>query len=266
MGVNWDEVQKALVPLKDYEDCCRRFKQSFGYPFVVNTFNFTMPELVDYTQKLLGGDARGRYTEYLSKLTGIFSELDRTGVENLLDLKSRTQTREKLESFTYQSGVEALPIIMLLKYLIYWFIPGEKYLSGLVHADADPDRSKAIKVLSGLGIRTNLQLLQQGITPSGRRSLAESSELPGEVITELVNRADLSRLPWASKATISNILGAGYGSLSQLANADPKRLYTDFFAYGKSIGKNLKLGNEIENSYRIAKIVPVLVEEDQGVP
>ena len=90
--------------------------------------------------------------------------------------------------------------------------------------------------------------------------MAESSGLPETVITELVNRADLSRMPWASKATISNIIGAGYGSLAQLANADPEKLYADFFSYGESIGKNLKLGNEIENSYRIARIVPALVK------
>ncbi len=40
----------------------------------------------------------------------------------------------------------------------------------------------------------------------------------------------------------------------------PEQLQTDFFAYGKAIGKNLKLGNEIENSYRIAKIIPKLIE------
>jgi hypothetical protein len=39
------------------------------------------------------------------------------------------------------------------------------------------------------------------------------------------------------------------------------QLYTAFFSYGKSIGKNLKIGNEIENNYRIPKIVPVLVTE-----
>ena len=50
--------------------------------------------------------------------------------------------------------------------------------------------------------------------------------------------------------------------LSRLARADPEQLYADFFRYGKSIGKNLKLGNEIENSYRIAKIVPELVQDD----
>jgi hypothetical protein len=158
------------------------------------------------------------------------------------------------------SGLNPPDVILVLKYLIYWFFPGEKYLSGLVRAD--PATSQALKALAGLGVRTNLQLLQQGLTPLGRRSLAEQSGLPAETILDLVNRADLSRLPWASKATISNILGAGYGSLAQLVNAEPEKLYADFFRYGKSIGKNLKLGNEIENSYRIARIVPRLVQEE----
>ncbi len=126
----------------------------------------------------------------------------------------------------------------------------------------DPPTNAVLKQLGALGVRTNLQLLQQGITPAGRRLLAGMSGIPVQVILELVNRADFSRLPWASKATISNIIGAGYGSIEKLVNANPEWLYADFFAYGKSIGKNLKLGNEIENSYRIAKIVPVLVEEE----
>jgi hypothetical protein len=217
-----------------------------------------MPELAEYSQKLLGGDVRGRYLDYLSKLTSVFSELHQAGVENVLTLKAHVESRQHLESFTQQSGVDALDIITLLKYLIYWFIPGEKYLSGLVRAD--PDISQALQILAGLGVRTNLQLLQQGLTPQERKALAEASGLPEQVVLDLVNRADLSRLPWASKATISNLIGAGYSSLSQLANADPEKLYADFYNYGQSIGKNLKLGNEIENSYRIAKIVPQLVQ------
>jgi hypothetical protein len=147
----------------------------------------------------------------------------------------------------------------VLKYLVYWFIPGEKYLSGLVRND--PSISEAIKVLGGIGIKTNLQILQKGITPTGRRELSTASGLPEDRILEWVNRADFSRLPWASKATISNIIGAGYGSLAELASADPEQLYADFFRYGKAIGKNLKLGNEIENSYRIARIVPVIMKQ-----
>lgn len=90
--------------------------------------------------------------------------------------------------------------------------------------------------------------------------MASSRGLPEAEINELVNRADFSRMPWASKATISNIIGAGYGSIVKLANADPVELYQDFYRFGASIGKNLKLGNEIDNSYRIAKIMPLILE------
>ena len=258
MNINWDEIQKELSPIKDYEDCCSRYRISYGYPFVTQAFNCSMPELADYSQKLLGGDARGRYAEYLSRLTLIFAELHQAGVENVLDFTDRVNTRPKLESFVELSRLNPPDVILVLKYLVYWFFPGEKYLSGLV--PPGPGISQALQILAGLGVRTNLQLLQQGLTPLGRKSLAEQSGLPTETILDLVNRADLSRLPWASKATISNIIGAGYGSLSQLANAELEMLYADFHNYGKSIGKNLKLGNEIESSYRIARIVPQLVQ------
>jgi hypothetical protein len=260
MGINWHEMQKFIYPLKDYEDLCRRFRVSFGFSFVCAKFNFTLPQLIDYTHKLLLGDSRNRYIEYHTVLTEIMHQMDQAGVRNVLDLKDRTASQTLLKVFVEQNGISAPDTITVLKYMVYWFIPGEKYLSGLIQSD--PVILEAIKVLRESGVRTNLELLEKGITPSGRKSLAETSHLPETMISSLVNRADFSRLPWASKATISNIIGAGYRSLSQLANANPDRLYEDFFRYGKSIGKNLKYGNEIESSYRIAKIVPVLLKSD----
>jgi hypothetical protein len=259
MPVNWEKVKRALYPMKDYEDLCKRLQVSFSYPFVRETFNPAMPELVEYTRSGVGGDPRHRYDDYAAMLVDTFTELHQAGVKDLLELSAAVETREKLAAFAEQSGVEAHNVAAALKYLVYWFIPTEKYLGGLVRND--PAISAAIKRLRELGIRTNLDLLQRGITASGRKTLADESGLPEAVISELVNRADLSRMPWASKATISNIMGAGYGSLARLANADPERLSEDFFRHGKAIGKNLKYGNEIENSYRIAKIVPTLLEQ-----
>jgi hypothetical protein len=259
MPVNWDEIQRVISPIKDYDDLCHRLQVSFSYPFVHQIFNFTMPDLVRYTKKLLGGDAHGRYTGYESTLIKIINELHQAGVQNLVDLKEKVANRKQLEIFVEQSGVSAYDIATVLKYLIYWFIPPEKYLSGLVRTDSK--LTIAIKRLGEQGVRTNLQLLQAGITPAGCKSLVDSTGLSEASISELINRADFSRLPWASKATISNIIGAGYGRLSKLSNADPEQLYSDFFQYGKSIGKNLKLGNEIENNYRIAKIVPVIFQK-----
>ncbi len=261
MSINWNEVERALKPIKDYEDLIRRWQASFGYPFVRTTYNFNMPRLIEYTQRLLGGDSRGRYTGYCTWLTRSMTELQQAGVADLEDLMRRVGRRRLLESFSEESGVEADDIAAVLKYLIYWVVPMEKLLSGLIFAD--PGRLEVVHILRDIGVRTNLELLQRGKNQAGRKELAEESSLPEAAILEWVNRADLSRLPWASKATISNIMGAGYGSLEKLAMADPERLYADFFDYGKAIGKNLKFGNEIESSQRVAKIIPTVVQEDE---
>ena len=184
--------------------------------------------------------------------------IKRTGVLDILNLDREIDTCEQFENFTKQSGVNDSAVIAVLKSLTYWFIPSIKLLSGLV--DKDSTLNLTILVLRDLGIRTNLDMIQQGLTPEARKAIVAGSGLPEAEIDELVNRADFSRLPWASKATISNIIGAGYASLWKLANADPELLYKDFYQYGASIGKNLKLGNEIESSYRIAKIIPLIVK------
>ncbi len=257
--IQWDEVQKAIFPTKRYEDACHRLEVSLGYPFVREAYNFSLPELEDYTQRLLGGDGRGRYAVYNSQLIAIIKKLYQAGMNDVAGLKDRIASRALLELLVEQSGISASEIAMLLKYLLYWVIPTEKYLSSLVRDD--PSRWEAARLLGNAGIRMNLELLQAGITKAGRQSLAHQTGLQLGTIIDLVNRADFSRLPWASKATISNIIGAGYASLSQLASADLDILKADFFGYGRSIGKNLKLGNEIESSYRIAKIVPKILRE-----
>lgn len=262
MAIDWLAVNQALSPIKGYEDLRRRFQTSFRYPFVGEIFNFALPELAAYTTRLLGGDPRGRYSGYLSSLLSSLDRLQQAEVADIQDLVARVETPERFERFSEQSGISVTDLVAVLKYLIYWVIPGEKYLSGLVRED--PLFSQAIQALRAAGIRTNLELLQAGRTPAGRQTLAEASGLPAAVILDLVHRADFSRLPWASKATISNIIGSGCASLAQLASADPEQLYAAFFRYGQSIGKNLKLGNEIDNSYRIAQIVPVVVQGGSG--
>lgn len=72
--------------------------------------------------------------------------------------------------------------------------------------------------------------------------LAEWLSLPLEKVTEVVNRGDLSRLPWSSKATISNICGAGYGSIASLAGADHQKVFADYMDHGEKIGKKPQAG------------------------
>jgi hypothetical protein len=259
MPVDWKEMQREMFPTKDFAALSKRWQGAFGYEFVRQAYNFSMSEIADYTRRLLGGDPRQRYEAYCQQLVKTIDQLDRAGVVDLIELVGRVDTSQQFEVFVDQVKIEPKEVMVLLKYLVYWVIPTQKYLSGLVIKGSPIE--PAVKSLGNLGVRINLELLQQALTPADRNALAVESDLPVELVDELTHTADFSRMPWASKATISNIIRSGYGSITQLANADPEKLKQDFFSYGASIGKNLKFGNEIESSYRIAKIIPLVLVE-----
>lgn len=259
MGIDWAELSKVMYPIPTYEDMSKKWRDSIAYAFVRQAYNLSLPGLADYTARMLGEDARQRYTEWLVELTTAYAQLRQAGVKDVLDLLDKLDTREKYERFVAQNELDPKAPMRLLGFMVYWFIPARKYLQSLVKNDSAILGD--IKTLTTCGIRFNLDLLESGRTPEGRRSLAQDSGLSEAAVTSLVNRADFSRMPWASSATVSNIIGAGYSSILKLANADPQKLYADFFSYGESIGKDLRLGIEIDSSYRIAKIIPKVVVE-----
>ena len=259
MSVDWQEMQKEMFPIKDYAALSKRWQDAFSYEFVCKAYNFSMSEISDYTRRLLGGDPRQRYEAYCQQLVAMIDQLEKAEVEDIIDLVGRVDTSQQFEAFIDQVKIEPKEVMVLLKYLVYWVIPTKKYLSGLVIKGSPIE--PAVKTLGNLGIRTNLEMLQQGLTPADRNALAETSGLPVEQVDECTHTADFSRMPWTSKATISNIIRSGYGSITQLANADREKMVQDFLSYGASIGKNLKFGNEIESSYRIAKIIPLVLVE-----
>jgi hypothetical protein len=260
MSVDWRELSKILTPVKSYEVLIQGLTASFAYDFVRQAFNYSMPDLGEYTRRGLGSDPREAYRDSAARLIAGFEALDSAGIKGVLDLLARLDSRPRLEAFTETTKVEAAGVAGILKYLYYWFVPRKKPLASLMRDDMR--MRYAFKVLAGMGIRSSLELLAHGRSKALRKKLAEESHLPLELIQELVNRADLSRMPWASKATISNIIAAGYPSLASLVAAEPQKLYADYYAYGRSIGKNLKLGNEIENCHRIALTLPLILHPD----
>ena len=132
MSIDWHEMQKEMSPLKDYDDLRRRWQEAFAYPFVCKTYNFTMLEMAAYTQHLLGEDTRNRYTEYAQRLIETFNQLDQRGVGDNQDLIRQIGACEEFETFTERTSIGAKDLVAVLKYLVYWFIPSKKLLSGLV--------------------------------------------------------------------------------------------------------------------------------------
>jgi len=115
-------------------------------------------------------------------------------------------------------------------------------------------------ILKNQGVRNNLDILEKGGSLAGRKTLAAQTGLPLEFLTEMTNRADFTRMPYFHGKTINNFFGAGYSTLELLANAEPQKLLTDMMSYGRSIGKNLKLGMEVDSGRIIARVLPKIVE------
>ncbi len=259
MAIDWDELKKAMSPIPNYEDLARRWQEALKYEFVQRSYDFSMAEIEAYTARLLGGDTHGRYTKYCAWLSGTFRALGEKGVGGIFELFDRVMIRAAFEGFVQQSGLEAEAVMGALKYLVYWVIPDQKPVRELVKREEC--LIEAATTLRLMGVRWNLDLLERGTNARGRKALAAESGLDAGVVADLVNRADFSRLPWTSSATIANLIGSGYASLARVAEADFEQINADFYRYGAAIGKNLKIGNEIDNVWRIARILPRVVEE-----
>jgi hypothetical protein len=255
--IQWEEVQKALYPIHSFEDLSRHFEEAFSYAFVRSCFNFSIPELTAYTTRLLGEDTRQRYAQYLEFLTRALGRISAAEVPDVRALSERTRTRVEFSAFIAQTGLAPADVVGVLKFLVYWVVPAKKSLNELVKKGQGFD--PACAALRQAGVRCNLDLMELGRTPAARRQLALDSGLDEVVLADLVYRADYSRLPWTSLATINNLVYSGYASLGCLAEAPFERVSADFYRYGASIGKNLKLGNEIDNTHRIARLVPKVV-------
>jgi hypothetical protein len=258
MAIDWVELKKDLFPIPDYDDLSRRWNEAYAYAFVRRCFNFSMTGMAEYTRRLLGGDTKQRYNSWMEPIIRTFQRFAEAGIRDNLDLLDQVGTQERFEGFIALTGLEAREVISVLKYMAFWFIPMKKNLGSLVKND--PIVKEDIAKLRAFGIRSNLDLLEAGLTPEARQELAERSGVPVAGITSLVHRADFSRLPWTSTATISNYFGSGYGSLAKLANTDLEQVSDDFYRYGASIHKNFKFGSEIDNAHRVARLVPKVVE------
>lgn len=262
MTIDWDAIIRELSPIPSFEDMSRRMRGAFGYAFVREAYGFTMLALADYTTRLLGGDTRQRYTDYAAGLIATFRRLGAAGVPGVRALTEGIDTRPHFVALAQEAEIAPGALASALKFLIYWVVPMARPLRALARPTSEVQI--VIEPLRQAGLRTSLDALEAGRMPADRRALAARSGAPAALVDELVHRADFSRLPWTSAATISNYIGAGFATLEALAAAEPELASAQYHRYGASIGKNLKLGNEIENGHRIARLIPRVVETGQG--
>jgi hypothetical protein len=259
MTIDPIQLKKDLYPVPSYSDLIKRLQVSLSYSFVRKAYPHTMQEAQVYAKRLLGDDPRQRYGAWLVFLQKTFNTLGTAGVKDYQDLINRLSSEAELEALAQKLCLPTGDIVGVLKYLLYWILPGKKYLNQLVDPK-DTQKLANIAILKEHGIRFNLDILETGGSLAGRKKLTAQTGLPLEFITEMTHRADYSRMPWFHGKTINHFIGAGYPTLELLAKADPEKLTADVLRYGQSIGKNLKFGVEADSGGIIARVLPKVVE------
>ncbi len=105
-----------------------------------------------------------------------------------------------------------------------------------------------------------MDLLENGKNREGREKLSENTVMPEPVIFELVNRADMSRMPFSNRKTVKHLLACGYNSINQIAETDSVRFVGDMRLYFKSIDVRLSGFIDLEGISRWARTIPTVVE------
>ena len=80
--------------------------------------------------------------------------------------------------------------------------------------------------LIAVGVATTAALLKQGASRDGRKKLAASSDISDTLILKWVNHVDLFRIKGVATQYAELLEAAGVDSVPELAQRDPKNLYS----------------------------------------
>ncbi len=115
--------------------------------------------------------------------------------------------------------------------------------------------------LEALGIKNTSQMLVAGKTAGERAKIAEKSDVPPEVVLELVKLSDLARLPGVKGTRARLYYEAGVDTVEELASYEPEellKLSTEFVERTRFPGippLPKEVSSTIENARRLPAIV-----------
>jgi hypothetical protein len=260
MTIDWKEVERLIKPSPSYEELTKKILEVLSYDFVKKFYRHNMKEAEEYATRLLGCDPKQRYGEYVEKLNRAFRQLDSLNVQDYSELVNLVETREKLEEFYERANLGLNDLIRVLRYLHSWVLPTKMYLRELIDKN-NQTHKEYTTTLRENNIRFTLDILDKCRTKDGRGSIARETGVPEDFIFDLVNRADFTRMPYASSKTVKHYFGGGYNSLEKLAGADLNKLTKDMARYFESIGMKLRRSFiELDSNIAIAKILPKILE------
>ena len=261
MDIDWDQVKKHT--LWSYEELVKKLLKTLAYGFVLEHYNHSMAEAGRYAEKVQECYLQGRREPAIvGRMQTNFERLEDLQLKTCLDLVRQVESREKCERFLLQAGYSFDDLIETLNYLFRWVLPFMTPVREFIDLNSESDKAY-FEILKRERLVSNLDILEQGRTRDGRIRLSQATGIPNSFITELVHKADISRLAYVRGKTVLHLCGGGYNTLDKIARAEVGEMERAMEVYYRTLGKSLAdFKAVIPLAWMVggARILPVVVE------
>jgi len=242
--LDWASVEKKIV---------KNIAKSLSYGFVQENYNHSMREAEEYPTKILGP----KREEWAQSLAEFFRKLGSAGVTDYVDLLNKIRSDEERMRILQKTGMQPENLVSVLNYLYHWVLPSTHYLTQFIDKENETHKRYVLD-LRKIGIRFDLDILEHGRTKGGRENIVERTGIPETFVLEMVHRADIARMPFASGKSVDNYFGGGCDRLDKIAQATQEKLREDMFSYFASVNKKVT-DFPVEGIIRCAGALPKVV-------
>jgi hypothetical protein len=159
-----------------------------------------------------------------------FQILESMGIRNLKELTDALSTKKKLERFSQGSGLPK-DYLVILRRQANSYRPNPVNLNGIPGVDPE-----YIGRLAAIGIKNSRHLWERGASRTARAELSRLTDVPGDVLLELVTMSDLARVSGVGPVFARIILDAGIDGLEELADSSSDELIDRLVAANEKKG------------------------------
>jgi len=184
--------------------------------------------------------------------------LRKGGVNRLSEFIESVETTEKAKELIRKTGIPLENLkVMFINYVDFLVLPELKSVR-LVVDNSNPSHLLHVRKLGKLKLANNLALLDAGRTKEAREKIARETGIPEEVLTEFVNRADISRKRNVARA-VDYFCKAGYDTFDKIRMVDHREFRDKVWDYASAHGISNK--NQIDTGYvRYARVHPRVLQ------
>jgi hypothetical protein len=240
----WNFYQNPRQPYDDFVSnyVLKPLKFTFvqkHYDRPLAEFVRELPELMHRLTTVHGPGGSAWFSETIG-------QIERAGVPDLYAFLDRVATRSQAQRFLEISGVPQPSLMGWMDYLKQWWFPYPATLRQLVE-DGNPLLDAVLAQLKAVKIANSLTLLEAAAEPNGRAELARQLGIAEAILLDLVQRADVSRLPYTSGGAVKRLWVMGYRSLAAIRAADPQEYAARIKAYFAAGGKGSSFDSKMAN-------------------